>query len=278
MTITDDLTDRAPTSVSGFHTRLRELSPRLPKRLYQCASYLEQNPNVVAFSTVADIAAAAGVQPSALMRFCKIMGFSGFTEMQKLFRESLATGVPNYSERLKDLRDEGGDSPGALLAEFIESGRMSLEDLTKQVDFDVLDAAVEALSRARVIHLIGLRRAFPIASYMCYALEKMNIPAFLHSGLGKLDHSQVMDSSDALVAITFAPYSPETVTLSKLAAERSVPVVSITDSPSSPVHGPDTYSLLVSEVDFGAFRSLSASLTLAIALSVSVGLRRDSTG
>jgi DNA-binding MurR/RpiR family transcriptional regulator len=35
-------------------------------------------------------------------------------------------------------------------------------------------------------------------------------------------------------------------------------------------------SLLVSEVDFGAFRSLSATLCLAITLAVAVGTERQS--
>ncbi len=50
-------------------------------------------------STVAEMAEAAGVQPSAFMRFCQIMGFSGYSEMQRLFRESYVGGWPDYSTR-----------------------------------------------------------------------------------------------------------------------------------------------------------------------------------
>ncbi|MBO1687899.1 MurR/RpiR family transcriptional regulator, partial [Clostridium butyricum] len=67
-----------------------EVSDRLPKRLKQCADFVAANQDRIAVSTVAEMAEGAGVQSSAFMRFCQIMGFSGFSEMQKLFRDSYA--------------------------------------------------------------------------------------------------------------------------------------------------------------------------------------------
>jgi DNA-binding MurR/RpiR family transcriptional regulator len=57
--------------------------------------------------------------------------------------------------------------------------------------------------------------------------------------------------------------------------ERDHPVVAITDSLSSPLQRLNVLPLLVSEVDVGAFRALSATFALAIALAVAVGARRD---
>ncbi len=68
-------------------------------------------------STVAEMADGAGVQPSAFMRFCQIMGFSRLFEMQKLFRESFVGGWPDYSTRLQHLREKAEGSPLALLAD-----------------------------------------------------------------------------------------------------------------------------------------------------------------
>ncbi len=49
----------------------------------------------------------------------------------------------------------------------------------------------------------------------------------------------------------------------------------MTDTIVSPLRKFEAITLSVSEVDFGAFRSLSATLCLAIVLSVAVGTKRS---
>ena len=106
---------------------------------------------------------------------------------------------------------------------------MSLESLAKSVDEAALAQAVDVLSRAGVIHVVGMRRAFPVASYLAYVFEKMSVPAMLHDGVGKLDHRFALRKGDAMLAITFAPYSEETLALAQDATARGLPVVALTD-------------------------------------------------
>ncbi len=265
----------APTTVEEFRDRLAAISDDLPKRLRQCADYIAANTDRIAVSTVAELALGADVPPSALMRFCQILGFSGFSGMQRLFRDAYAPGWPDYTTRLTNLKENGAGSPSALLAEFVEAGRLSLESLAKAVDEDALAAAVATLIAADTLHIIGLRRAFPVASYLAYAFEKMDIPAMLHDGVGKLDHRHALRPGDVLLAITFAPYSEETLALAQDARERGLDVVAVTDRLTSPLARHASAVLTVPEVDFGAFRSLSATLALAITLAVAVGSGRQ---
>ncbi len=270
--------DQAPATVEAFEERLVAVSEGLPKRLRQCADFIAANADRIAVSTVAELAQGAGVPPSAVMRFCQLLGFSGFSEMQKLFRDSFAPARPDYATRLRNLREQGTGSSSALLAEFVDAGRQSLEALARGVDERMLDQAVGLLARADLIHVVGFRRAFPVASYIAYALEKMDIPAMLHDGTGKLDHAHALRPNDAVIAITFSPYSGETVALAEAAARRKLPVIAITDTAISPVAASAASLLTVQEVDFGAFRSLSATLALAITLAVALGAARTGSG
>lgn len=265
---------KAPLSLEDFARRLGEISGRVPKRLQQCADYVAAHQDRIAVSTVAELALGAGVQPSALMRFCQVMGFSGYSDMQRLFREAYGGARPDYAARLHNLRAGGASSPGALLAEFVEAGRASLENLATQIAEAQMDMAVDLLARARLIHVAGYRRAFPVAAYMAYAFDRMGIAAMLHDGVGYLDQSQAIAPGDALVAVTFAPYSAETVATATTAQARGAKVVALTDAATSPVAKVASASLLISETDFGAFRSLSATLALSMALVVAVGARR----
>ncbi len=261
--------------MAEFQARLAHLSLGLPKRLRQCADYVAAHPEKIAVSTVADLSRAAGVQPSAFVRFCQMLGFSGYSEMQALFRGDYARRWPDYATRLENLRAAGEAQPTTLLAEFVEAGRASLELLAHQVDSEVLEDAVSTLAGARIIHLLGLSRAYPVAAYLSYAFEKMNIPTMLHDKTGNLDHRHAIRAGDVALAISFSPYTPETVALAGFARGEGAELVAITDALNSPFHKLGARALIVSEVDVGAFRALSATISLAIALAVSVGARRD---
>lgn len=278
--MTDDMKTglTAPQTIEAFSSRLADLSQGLPKRLRQCADHVAANLDRIAVSTVADLAAGADVPPSAVMRFCQIMGFAGFSDMQRLFRDAYAPGFPDYATRLANLRGGARGGAGRLLAEFVEAGRLSLEGLTTAVDEKALERAVSVLSGAGVVHVMGLRRAYPVASYLAYVFEKMSVPAMLHEGAGRLDHRHAIRPGDAVLAISFAPYSEETLALVADARARNLPVVALTDHKASPLARMADPVLTVQEVDFGAFRSLSATLTMAIALAVAVGTARGTQG
>lgn len=264
----------APATVEELMDRMLDISGDLPKRLRQCADFVAANPDRIAVSTVAEMAEGAGVKPSAFMRFCQVLGFSGYSQMQRLFRENYSQNWPDYSTRLEKLRESGAGSPSALLAEFIEAGRHSLENLVKTIDPRTLDAAIKMLAEAQMVHIVGMRRAFSVAAYLAYAFEKMDVPTMLHDSVGKLDSRHAIRRGDAVIAITFAPYTHETVELADAARRAGAGVVAITDSLASPLRPVTPLLLTISEADFGDFRSLSATLSLAMALVVSVGTIR----
>ena len=268
----------APATPIEFSERLLQLSEGLPPRLRQCGEHIAANLDSIAVSTVAGIAQRADVPPSAVMRFAQAMGFTGYSDMQRMFRAAYTTPPPDYESRLKALKLAGTDSPAALLAEFIESGRRSLGNLAATIDPRALDAAVQKLSNARVVHLIGLRRSFPVAAYLAYTFEKMGIAAVLHDGIGKLNPTALIQPEDAVLAITFRPYSDETIQLSQIARDKGADLIAITDAGLGPMRRLGAITLEVSESSFGAFRPLAATMTLAIALSVALGAALGGSG
>lgn len=263
-----------PHSVETFRDRLQELHGQLPRRLQQCADHIAAHQDRIALSTVAQLAQGAGVPPSAMMRFCQIMGFSGYAEMQRLFREALSRGAPDYATRLANLKAGGAGQPASLVAEFVDAGRQSMEALARDLNETALNQAVDTLSQAKVIHLAGFRRSFPVAAYLAYVFDKLGVPAVLHDGVAGLGHRSTLREGDALLAITFAPYSEETLMLAAQAREAGLPVIFLTDPPAHQLAALGDTLLTVTEIDFGAFRSLSAAIALALSLAVAVAARR----
>ncbi|MFL5196960.1 MAG: MurR/RpiR family transcriptional regulator, partial [Microvirga sp.] len=221
-----------PRDFERFRELLLDRRDGLPSRLVRAAEYALAHPDEIAFGTVASVAEAAEIQPSALIRFAKALGYNGFSELQEVFRHRLRERWPPYGERLAKLRTEAPDGPAGLLKRFSASSALSLAKLDDTVVPEDLERAVSVLAGAATIHLLGLRRAFPVASYLAYALGKLQVSANLVDHVGALAGEQIgaARDGDALIAISFTPYTPATIELANAFSGRGFPVVAITDS------------------------------------------------
>jgi DNA-binding MurR/RpiR family transcriptional regulator len=267
-----------PEDYDGLRTLLLNRRDAMPKRLKQLAAFALAHPEDVAFGTVAGIAEHAGVQPSTLVRFAKSLGYDGFSHLQQIFRDRLRERFPDYRERLKGLRDAEGHHVHAasLLEGFTNAAAVSLERMSASVSPEELSRAIETLAKADTVYLLGARRVFPVIAYCAYAFGKLGVRAILIDHVGQLGPEQlaIATKRDAVLAISFTPYAPVTADLAAAAAQRDVPVVAITDSAFSPLVTSADVWIEVAEADFGAFRSLSASFALAMALAVGTAEKR----
>lgn len=273
-----DAVEKAPKDFTVLRAAIAARAADLPKRLAQVAAYALDHPDEIAFGTVASIAAQADVQPSALVRFAHALGYLGFSDLQDVFRSRLRERVLNYDERLERMREHGiaTSQSNLLLDGFLEAAERSVAELRTKLDPALLDGAVEILASAETIYLIGLRRSFPITSYMSYAMGKSGIRNVLVDGVAGLASEQVgfIRARDAALAISFTPYASETVSLTALVKERRARIVSLTDSPLSPIAKPADVVLEVIEANFEGFRSMAATMALAMGLTVAIAARR----
>lgn len=272
-------TPPSPRDFAALKALIAARAPDMPKRLVQIAGFALDNPDEIAFGTVASIAAQAGVQPSALVRFSQAMGYDGFSDMQEVFRDRLRGRILNYGERLQQLREHARTASKSIVIfqGFCEASAKSIAALEEKLAPADLERAVSQIAGAETLYLMGLRRSFPIAAYMAYAFGKLGVRATLVDGVGGLAAEQLSFATpkDAVLAISFAPYAAETVAMTRAAAERQVPVLAMTDSPLSPLAQIARQWIEVPEADFEGFRSMAATLTLAMTLTVAVAERRQ---
>ena len=274
-----------PGSFEELRTEISARHAELSRRLQQIAEFALANPNDMALETVASIATRAGVQPSTMVRFAKTLGFEGFSDMQRVFRTRLVDRVPTYTERLKALAEEPptlseqGDAM-AVLDHFIASGTHALDHLRQEVRREDFERIIELLVQAEHIYIMGQRRAFPVASYFAYTLSHLGLRMTLIDGVGGLTQQQArgLGLRDLLMAISFKPYAPETVAIAREAASRGVPVISVTDGPLSPLVPLSTVAMEVEDAAVKGFRSLTATMCLAVALVVALGRRIERGG
>ena len=267
-----------PKDFDELRTAILERKASLPKRLTQVAAYALDNPDEIAFRTAASIAGAANVQPSTLVRFAQQFGFEGFSSLQQIFRARLKERTSSYEERLRLLEQDSPAMPesASILNGFVTAAHRSLDALGKAIDHDNFERAVELLAGAQTIFLIAKRRAYPISSYMAYAFGKLRVKCITVGTAAGIDDDVLALASprDAAFAVSFSPYASESAAQARAMATRGVPVVSLTDSAFSPLAECSKIWFEVVEADHAGFRSLSASMAFAMALTVSIAEAR----
>jgi len=269
------------TNLTELQDQIRTRYNDLSKRLKQVACYVLNNNNSLAFDTVAVIAKQADVPPSTLIRFAKAFEFTGFNDMKQLFRKNLVEETVSYTDRARlfkalESNQQIPEKPSQILQEFARVNSQAMDQLAAQTPENKLEAAIEILSQAEDIYLIGLRRSFSIASYLTYALRHLERRAFLVDGLGGMFKEQLsmIGPNDAVLSISFSPYAQETVTLAEAASQAGAKQIVITDSQISPLATFSDVCFVVNEGKVDAFRSQSASLCLVQSLAVALAFKQ----
>jgi len=249
--------------------------PALPKQLQLIARFALDKPNELALGTVAAVADAAGVQPSALIRFANALEFGGFSEMQQVFRDHLVARSASYRERIDTLRQGSPARGSGVLHQFVGEAVAELGYLEENVAEAELAAAARLIAGASRVHVLAQRRAFPVASYLAYALSQLELKAYLLEGMGGMLRESLRNiASDELLMVTsFHSYSREVVDAAETAQKQGIPVIAITDSPLSPLKRSATVCFELGLSSDQAFRSLVAPLCLAQAIVVTTGHR-----
>lgn len=269
--------DTPPRDFESLRALMVAMKDQLPKRLAQVAAYSLSHPDEVAFGTAASIATAAEVQPSTLVRLARHLGYEGFSDLQSIFRSRLREKHLSYEERLESLEKDGGHvEETEVLRGFLNAASQSINRLAATVDPGQFARAVELLSSADTIYLIAKRRAYPLTAHMAYAFGKLGIRYMMVASPNGVEPemSQFATPRDAAFAVSFSPYAAESVTYAEAFARRGVPLVSITDSVFSPLTSHSSVWFEVAESDYSGFRSISASMALAMALPVAIAEKR----
>jgi len=261
--------------------RYDTLSPRLK----QVAAFVLEHPNDVGLQTLAVIATRCQVQPSTVVRFAKAFGYGGASEMQKLFRDEILSFAPSpsYADRIRHLNERADTvdtlSPHELLQEFADNNIIALEHVKESVRKADLEKAVRLIRDADAVYLVGLRRSFPVASYLAYALPHVeNKRSYLIDGLAGMltEQSGMVRRGDLLIAISFRPYAKETAEIVARAREKGARIVAISDTRLSPISREADVVFEIKDAEVRQFRSLTATLCLAQTLVISYAFQVQS--
>jgi DNA-binding MurR/RpiR family transcriptional regulator len=277
------MTSGKPTNLAELRDLIGRESERLTPRMRDAARYAIDHPNDIALNPVATVALMAKIAPAAFIRLAKALGYDGYSDLQRLFREPLQRSVkPTFRERIRHYGGEqtldNPEDPADVLRAFSQANIVSLEHLQADSGSLPLKEAISLIQKARIVHVLGLRRSYAVAAYLAYALNRVGQPAVQITGLGGAiaEQASVANAQDLLIAISFPPYAADTLQLCEQLKRNGVKRLAITDAFLSPVAKDADLVLEVNDAKLLGFRSLTSAMCLAQTLAVGLAFDKRS--
>lgn len=237
--------------------------PCLSPQLQLGARFLIDHPEDVAVSSMRDIAGRAGVQPATLVRLAHSLGFSGWQALRAKFIDRVRATPHPFSRRAADLARR--QDSGMLFQETFGALAASIEATRRGIPDETVCAVAELLERADTVYIAGFRSCFAPAFtfYYAYRLFRPSGLVLLGGTGGVLEAElRALGKRDAVLLISFDPYSREAGVVADLAHAVGARLIAVTDSVVAPPARGADQTLIFSTGSTSFFPSIVAASAL----------------
>jgi len=242
-----------------FMDRLKALYPELTPQFQAGAKYLLDHPDEIAVSSMRTIARNANVQSSTLVRLAQYLGFQGWPELKAIFVERVRSVPEGYAKRARSITRQ--KQSGSLIAQVFNAQRLNL-DVTEARNQSALLSAAKLIEKVKQVHIAGFRASYPMAfsfQYL-YRLFRPNVQ-LIDAHAGTLEMAlRAIGKDDAVVVISFAPYSSEALTVAREARNTGCKLLAITDSDVAPIALESDQTIIISVESPSFFPSIVAGI------------------
>jgi DNA-binding MurR/RpiR family transcriptional regulator len=259
-----------PTSFAELTTRIHKLVPELTPSYRALAHRVLQDPEGIAFLSVGEFAELTGVNMSTVSRFAKFLGLSGYPSLRQLCEQHLRTQT-----RLVHRLDAVGGADAAELWQ--RSALFDEENIARtfaRLGPDDIRLAAQAISDARAVHVLGLRKSHSAAYLLWFLLQMVRDDVRLVTNSVLVEQVREIRPDDVLVAFGLHRYSRGTVLACQYAHERGATTVVLTDNAASPLVPAADHVFLVDTAGAAVLRSMTAFVSLAQAMAGTVAAQR----
>lgn len=207
----------------------------MSKSQKKVANYVTDYPRDVAIYSAQEIGTKIGVSETTVIRFCYKLSLSGYVELQKNIREQLLfneSSISTYQKSMLELEAEPH-----FYERVMERDRESILETMNQISETDYELAIDKLSQAETIYVLGLRSSYPAANWLSLTLSLVKkdvifIRPETEDIIQTLTH---MDEKSVAIVISFHRYIRETINITKLMSEQGTFIIGITDSLLAPI-------------------------------------------
>ncbi len=227
--------------MKGLLMRIRFQLPSLPRAERVVAEALLENPEAISGLTLAQLAKETGSSDASIIRFCRRMGFKGYTDFKTAFscRKDLSD---------EDEEKENQDSMMVILKKVFRGNMQTLTD-TLSLATTNYDEALNAMVKAKSIHFFGVGDAYAVCQLAHMKIGRLGISGSAYSDVTQqLVAAANIKPGDVAFSVSYEGRSRNVVEAMKIAKERGAVTICITKMNKSP---------LLHYVDIALFISVS---------------------
>lgn len=221
--------------MEDFIKRVKE-SENLSPGQKKVARYVTDNPDQVAMVSAKKIGEFSETSETTVIRLCYALGYSGYNDLQTRVRRSMWRTV-NQEETLQNLQDvshhpEIGKGFAKAVLNEEEQYRQN-----NQWDETIIQEAIEAISEAKEIIVIGLRTSYAPAHWLTYTLNIVRGGTILYEGqVGDPNLIAAnLGKESLIIAFSFPRYTKETLQFVEAGKIKGAAVIGISDHELSPL-------------------------------------------
>jgi DNA-binding MurR/RpiR family transcriptional regulator len=240
--------------------------PSLPMRLQQVGRFVAANDYDATTRSMRELASVAGADPASFTRLAQALGYSGWDELRAALTEARRPAQSSpFSGRARGRR-HGPNADVSLVSDKLEAEAAGLS----RISSDAVARAARALHAARRIWIAGFRSCRSVAELLTYELRLFR-PDGVHlvGGSGPEDFDfGAFRSGDAVIVISFTPYSTLSVSSARAAHRADASLIAIADSVTAPMAEAADHLLLYEAASSpGFFPSLTGAIAIAQSLA-----------
>lgn len=211
----------------------------LSKQECVAARYIVAHANEVAVMSMRNLARSSGVAPATMTRLAKRLGLDGYESLKAAFVDAMRAQGSPYGGRAQEmvrLNEKIGER--AHVRELITGALHHIQRIDTNDNVDALIRAARQLRRARRIHCLGLRSSFAVAYQLSHVASYFADNVRLVDGAGDSGVMTLLhqtSTQDVALVCSLPRYSRRAVAIAGFLHKKGVPIIAITDSPTSPV-------------------------------------------
>ncbi|WP_386692493.1 MULTISPECIES: MurR/RpiR family transcriptional regulator [unclassified Lonepinella] len=219
------------------------LQSSLTKTEKRIAEQILTMPQLLAQSSLSEIAKSLNVGEATFIRFCRTLGFKGFSDFKLDFAIELATQSQQPSALL-DSNITAKDSPKSIATKLQNVIDRVVSETINLLDFNELNKVVKELRNAKRIYLFGVGSSGIVADGAKNKLMRVGFQVDAETN----NHFMYMQASlmkkgDVVIGISHSGSSPETTKALEIAKEAGAVTVAITHNLRSPITKVSDYVL-----------------------------------
>ena len=259
---------------SQLSDRINQGMKKFSKCQRRIASYILEHYGEVAFMTASQLGNTVGVSESTVVRFAVELGYTGYPSMQRAIQEMIKRKLTSV-QRLELVRTDryAQDILSGVLTQDMDTIKRTMEELNRKA----FEQAVQAVSSARKVYIMGARSSSALATFLFYHLRLILEDVHLLSASSEEElYEQLIrvGVEDAVFAISFPRYSRKIVKAVHYARRVGANVVALTDSESAPIAGAASELLIAKSGMISFVDSLIAPMSVINAFIAAVAESR----